>query len=195
MKNCSKDPTLPSKNHPFLRLSVLFSILLAVFSLSACGGGSGGGGSTGGSSGTSIVGSVILASQNSSSAYQLSSFPYQGNGTIPSGTPKATYNSFSSTPCNSGSILSGGYDKSYGLLFVYTNPTPTSVTVCVFSVSTGGVLSYTGNTALNLTGDGSMSVDPTDHYIDVSQSTGPPNLYSYTSSGVISGRVIVKSSV
>ena len=187
--------TVKEKRNTDRKKSSFFSLLAMLFALSlaACGGGgSGGGAGSGGGSGssvggTSVVGSVILASQNSSNAYQLSSFPYEGNGTIPSGTPTATYNTFSSTPCT-GSILLGGYDKSYGLLFIYTLPTSTTVNICVFSVSTGGAISYTGNSVSNLSAPtGYISIHSTNHYILVSQTSAPPNLYSYSSSGVISG--------
>ncbi len=162
---------------PFILLSAM--ILLLAGALSACGGGSGGGSSSG------IVGSVILASQNSSGSYQLSTFPYTASGTIASGTPTATYSSFSGTPCSSGQILTGGYDKSYGLLFLYVQPASNTITICVFSVSTSGNISYTNNSLQSISDNNGITVNPIGHFLFANQSSGAPQLYSYNSAGVI----------
>ena len=153
--------------------------------LSACGGG---GGSTptggGGGSTPTVLGSVILATQNSTGATQLSAFPYGTNGTIASGTPTATYTIPTGSACSGSAPFDAGYDHTNHLLFVYVNPTTSTTSVCSFAVNPlTGALTAAGSLT-NVTGT-HAEVDRTDDYVMVDQS-GTPNFYAYTSAGVIS---------
>ena len=114
MKTCSKDPTHPSENYPILRLSVLFSILLAVFSLSACGGGSSGGGSPSATIKGQVVDKLLPGATVSLFSSGLSGTPL-GTATADSnGNYSITFTPPSgSTPLFLAAVSSGNYLGSY----------------------------------------------------------------------------------
>ena len=137
MKNWSKDPTHPSENqnHPFLRLSVLFSILLAVFSLSACGGGSGGGG--GGPATATITGFVYYDKKNPISGSIVKVWQVGGTAaTVSNGTNVQTI-----TDAIALGAATSGSDGSFTISF---SQPPTTGTV-LYVTATGGITTNGSN--------------------------------------------------